>query len=259
MNTKLYSSTSVDFTVETVHIAFTGKAAGNLGLHVGDNPLSVLRNRINLEEELGLTAGSFAYINQVHGIAIARFAASNRRNTAISHEAAKQELGSAPTADAAISVTGRPLAVLVADCLPIVFLATRNDSERPISAVAHAGRQGLLDGVIEEVLNQLEFEGATEIRAWIGPSICGQCYEVPAELQEASEQIVSGISSTTSWGTPALDLPGAAHKKLLAHPLVQQVCMENWACTLETDTVFSHRRRDMGRIAGLIWRQKNDA
>jgi copper oxidase (laccase) domain-containing protein len=94
-------------------------------------------------------------------------------------------------------------------------------------------------------------QGAGDIRAWLGPSICGQCYEVPAELREDVAATVPSAWSTTSWGTPALDLPRGAARQLesLGVPVEYR-----GPCTLETEELYSYRRdRLSGRFAGLVW------
>lgn len=247
----LFSQTQLRIGNRTVHVAFTSVEAGNLGLHVGDDFCGVLNNRQNLEAEVGLPAGSFAYLNQVHGVEVAEPTLDGIHVPEVSTESGKAELASAPVADAAVSTDGRPLAIMVADCIPLVLVG--ENSQGPVLAVAHAGRRGLLDGVIQEAVSRMRAKGAQEIRIWLGPSICGHCYEVPQSMQEESEAIAPGISSTSSWGTPALDLPARAETIARGLPGVVSVDRSLAVCTLENKEVFSHRRGDAGRIAGLVW------
>ena len=93
--------------------------------------------------------------------------------------------------------------------------------------------------------------GATVIRAWLGPSVCGSCYEVPAELRDEVAAVLPATWSTTSWGTPALDLPAGAAGQLdaLGVPIEYR-----GPCTLENESLFSYRRDSRsGRFAGLVW------
>lgn len=231
---KIYSSTLVP----QAKVAFTSTAEGNLGGHVGDDPFKVAENRQALERQLGIEATPVAYMNQVH--------------SAIVVDAVAPNVGEAPTADGLLSRDARqPLAVMVADCVPLVFVGRRGDDQDPVSAVAHAGRKGLLDGVIENTMAAMKDAGAQEIEAWIGPAICGKCYEVPEDMQQESEASRPGISSTTSWGTPALDLPKTAAS------IVREAggtVHETGICTLENDTYFSYRRNaKTGRLAGVVW------
>lgn len=213
-------------------MAFTDSAAGNLALHVGDDGPSVTRRREELEAAAGIAPRRFQYMNQVHG----------------NHVAVMESDGPAPTADAMVS-RSLPLAVMVADCIPLVLVG--DGSAGPVVGVVHAGRPGLASGVIPAALDQLRTAGATDIRAWLGPSICGRCYEVPAELRADVAAVVPSAWSTTSWGTPALDLPAGAASQLESEGVLVEY---RGPCTLETDALYSYRRdRQSGRFAGLVW------
>jgi hypothetical protein len=103
----------------------------NLGDHVGDDPARVAANRRLLGEALGLPEAP-AWLSQVHGREVLRLEGAT--------------LPAERVADGA--VTGRPgrvLAVLTADCLPVLFCSA--DGRR--IGVAHAGWRGLADGVLE--------------------------------------------------------------------------------------------------------------
>lgn len=213
-------------------MAFTDSAAGNLALHVGDDGPSVTRRREELEAAAGIAPRRFQYMNQVHG----------------NHVAVMESDGPAPTADAMVS-RSLPLAVMVADCIPLVLVG--DGSAGPVLGVVHAGRPGLASGVIPAALDQLRTAGATDIHAWLGPSICGRCYEVPAELRADVAAVVPSAWSTTSWGTPALDLPAGAASQLESEGVLVEY---RGPCTLETDALYSYRRgRQSGRFAGLVW------
>lgn len=214
-------------------VAFTDTGAGNLALHVGDDAPSVLRRREELDAAAGIAPRRFQYMNQVHG----------------NHVALVDSVTVAPTADAMVSRT-QPLAVMVADCIPMVLVGDTGGAG-PVLGVAHAGRPGLASGVIPAAVDGMRAQGAGDIRAWLGPSICGQCYEVPAELREDVAATVPSAWSTTSWGTPALDLPRGAARQLesLGVPVEYR-----GPCTLETEELYSYRRdRLSGRFAGLVW------
>lgn len=213
-------------------MAFTDAGAGNLALHVGDDGPSVMRRREELNAAAGIAPRRFQYMNQVHG----------------NHVAVVESAAPAPTADAMVS-RSIPLAVMVADCIPLVLVG--DGSAGPVLGVVHAGRPGLASGVIPAALDQLRTAGARDIRAWLGPSICGNCYEVPAELRADVAAVVPSAWSTTSWGTPALDLPAGAASQLEAADVQIEY---RGPCTLETDALYSYRRdRQSGRFAGLAW------
>ena len=227
-----------------VSVAFTDTGAGNLALHVGDNPDEVLASRVDLEQAAGLGGRKFQYMDQVHG---------NRVEFIKVH-------GPGPTADAmvsAVTTSGagvhpapQPLAVMVADCVPVVFVADGPGAD-PVIAVAHAGRPGVASDVVTGTVQEMRKRGAVDISAWLGPSICGSCYEVPEKLRADVAALVPAAWSSTSWGTPALDLPAGVRAQLASLDVSVEYSGE---CTLENNSLFSYRRDSRtGRFAGLVW------
>ncbi|HXD27602.1 MAG TPA: polyphenol oxidase family protein [Arthrobacter sp.] len=227
-------------------LAFTSTTEGNLALHVGDRADAVLERRRTLEATLGLDAGALQFMNQTHSVRVHRV--TEAAGTGTSPEAGS---GWGPDADALVSADGSvALAVLVADCLPVVFAAPTGDGGLA-TAVAHAGRKGLLGGILPATVRELQDAGARGIHAWIGPAICGACYEVPAAMAAESDADLPGIEATTSWGTPSLDLPGAATRQLAGLGVRTTT---TGICTLEDPRYFSYRRDPgTGRLAGVIW------
>lgn len=231
-------------------VAFTDTNAGNIALHVGDDAGAVLRRRVRLEHAAGVAPRRFQYMNQVHGNEVSLVVGSGAvvESGASSESDAAAGAAQAPTADALVSL-GRPLAVMVADCIPLVLVGAGESG--PVLAAVHAGRPGLFSGVIPAAVEEMRASGATGIRAWLGPSVCGNCYEVPAELRDEVSAVLPSAWSTTTWGTPALDLPGGAASQLdaLGVPIEYR-----GPCTLENESLFSHRRDSRsGRFAGLVW------
>ena len=96
--------------------------------------------------------------------------------------------------------------------------------------------------------------GAAELTAWVGPHICGSCYEVPAELRQEVAAREPATAASTSWGTPALDI-GAGVTAQLERAGVAVVDVAR--CTLESPDLYSHRRdgASAGRSAGVIVRR----
>lgn len=228
-----------------VHLAVTGRHGGvsgapydelNLGGHVGDEPAAVRENRDRVAAAIGVPSERVLYMNQVHG-----------REVAVVDGPWD---GEAPEVDALVtSVPGLALAVLVADCVPVLLA----DPDTGVIGVAHAGRPGLVAGVVPATVAAMREAGARRIRARIGPAVCGECYEVPAQLQADVVARVPEAVATTRQGTPAVDVPGGVVAQLGA----EGVEVERWnSCTLESDDYFSHRgRRPTGRFAGLVWRE----
>ncbi|WP_237762636.1 polyphenol oxidase family protein [Arthrobacter sp. ERGS1:01] len=213
-------------------MGFTNSDAGNLAFHVGDDPARVRHNRDALDAGIGALGGSgtpttLHYMNQVHGNDVAVLAAPNAETPA----------AEAPTADALVSRSAS-LAVMVADCVPVVLAGVDADGT-PMVGVAHAGRPGVEKGVVEATVRELRLAGAQSLQAWIGPSVCGRCYEVPAAMRDAVAAVAPAAFATTSWGTPALDLPAAVEWQL---GQLGVNARNVGVCTLEHPEFFSHRR-----------------
>ena len=87
---------------------------------------------------------------------------------------------------------------------------------------------------------------------WIGPHVCGRCYEVPEQMRDDVAAAVPATRSETSWGTPALDL-GAGVAPSWQPPGCRPSTSSR--CTRESDDLHSYRRdgADSGRLAGLVW------
>ena len=228
-----------------VWVAFTDAAAGNLALHVGDSPSDVRRRRADIETALGLAGRPFRYMNQVHGNEVAVIGAATAAGNCTDAPAAE-----APTADAMVS-RGHPLAVMVADCVPVVLVGDRADGETPVLAVVHAGRPGVASGVVPAAVTRMRDLGAARLSAWIGPSVCGKCYEVPGGMRDDVAARVPAAWCTTSRGTPGLDLPAAVRSQLQDAGVAVEY---SGNCTLEDEQLFSYRRdQGTGRFAGLVW------
>lgn len=229
--------------VPGAHVRFTTAADGNLARHVGDDPIRVERNRALIEEEFGVPV---LFVNQVHS---SEAVTIHTRNDVDAIRAAL------PSADAL--VTDRrdiAVAIMVADCVPVVL----SDPEAGVIAAAHAGRRGLLDGIVENTVDAMRARGAKveDITAVIGPSICGACYEVPEYMREESLSRNPAVGAYTSWHTPALDLPRGTHFALRQSGLREESIHTLNACTRESTEFFSYRRDPhTGRFAAVISRE----
>ncbi|KQN86392.1 polyphenol oxidase family protein [Arthrobacter sp. Leaf69] len=237
-----------------VWVAFTDAAAGNLALHVGDSPLDVRRRRGDVAAAAGLAGRSFRYMNQVHGNEVAVIGAATAAGRRVAAPDADARVA-APTADAMVSL-GEPLAVMVADCVPVVLVGDRADGETPVLAVVHAGRPGVASGVVPAAITRMRELGAARLSAWIGPSVCGRCYEVPEDMRRDVAARVPAAWCTTARGTPGLDLPAAVRSQLQDAGVAVEY---SGNCTLEDEQLFSYRRDpDTGRFAGLVWTDRAD-
>ncbi len=204
----------------------------NLGLHVGDDAGAVLENRRRVAASWDVPPQRLALMDQCHG---AEVAIADGRAT------------QAPAVDGLVSTTpGVMLVAMVADCVPVMLA----DPAARVVGVAHAGRPGMMKGVVTEVISLMRSEGAREIHAWVGPSVCGRCYEVPAELRDEAAAVTPEAATVTWAGTPAIDVPAAVVAQLAG-----AVSELTWlpGCTRERADLFSHRRDGRtGRFAGVV-------
>lgn len=218
----------------------------NLGTHVGDEPLQVAANRRALLRSLP-GAARLSVTDQVHGADVAVVRADEDAGLAPGTAP-----GAARPADAQVSRdAGVALAVLTADCVPVLLATTRG---RPVIGVAHAGRRGVQRGVVAAAVAAMTRHGADahSITALVGPAICGRCYEVPPDMRDEVSAVVPVARATTRSGTPALDLPAAVAAQL--HDAGVTEVRRDDRCTAEVPSLFSHRRDGVtGRQAGLVW------
>lgn len=217
--------------------ASTGRFASfNLGGAVGDDPAAVLANRTRLAAGAGLAAAQLVWMNQVHGTRVQAVVSATAETTA--------------TDGIVTTATGLGLAVLVADCVPLLA----GEPRAGVIGAAHAGRLGAAAGIDLVLLATMQRAGASvdEVEVLVGPAICGRCYEVPAAMRDEVDAALPGSASTTRAGTPGLDLRAGLVRRLRAAG-VAGVAVDP-RCTFEDPDLFSHRRSaPTGRLAGLIW------
>ncbi|MGV9885691.1 peptidoglycan editing factor PgeF [Streptomyces sp. NPDC003395] len=234
-------------TVNGAHFAFTDRWGGvsavpyeelNLGGAVGDDPDAVTTNRELAAKSLGLDAARVVWMNQVHGADVAVL---------------EEPWGDAPVPRVDAIVTARrglALAVLTADCTPVLLA----DPVAGVAAAAHAGRPGMVAGVVPAALRAMMDLGAdpSRIVARTGPAVCGRCYEVPEEMRAEVAAVEPAAYAETSWGTPAVDVSAGVHAQL--ERLGVRDREQSPVCTRESRDHFSYRRdRTTGRLAGYVW------
>nr|WSZ95562.1 peptidoglycan editing factor PgeF [Streptomyces sp. NBC_00857] len=234
-------------TLSGAHFAFTDRWGGvsaapydqlNLGGAVGDDPAAVRANRELAAKSLDLDPALVVWMNQVHG-----------REVAVTEGPWTTE--DIPAVDAIVTERrGLALAVLTADCVPVLLA----DPVAGIAAAAHAGRPGLVAGIVPAAVEAMAGLGAepSRITARTGPAVCGRCYEVPAAMRDEVASAVPEAWSETSWGTPAVDVTAGVHAQLEALGVRDR--QRSVVCTLESDDHYSYRRdRTTGRLAGYVW------
>ena len=154
--------------------------------------------------------------------------------------------GLVPEADALLTYTPNvAVLVRVADCVPVVLVT----EERDTVGVVHAGRRGLVAGVVPAAAQILQDRGRGAVTAWVGPHICGRCYELDVDTAAEVADAVPPAASTTWSGTPAADLGAGVTAQL--HELGATV-HHLGGCTLEDDRFFSFRRNGTSQRQGAL-------
>lgn len=220
-------------------------AALNLATHVGDDPAAVRENRRRLRGALALPSEP-VWLRQVHATSVLD---ADQLPCAVTREAPPAE---APQADAAMTrVPGRVLAMLVADCLP-VMLARQDGSA---VALAHAGWRGLASGVLEASVAALGGP-PQRLQAWLGPAIGPKHFEVGEEVRAAfctRQGTAQRAFERNARGRWQCDLHLLARQRLAALGIDSVYGEQN--CTYDQPQSFFSFRRDgvTGRMAALIW------
>lgn len=216
---------------------------GNRYAADGDDPATVARNRAQLVELAGLPSAPH-WLKQVHGIDVLRV------------EAPADSDAAEPVADALVTSTpGVVLAILTADCLPVVFAAKDG---REVAA-AHAGWPGLSRGMLEATLGAMTTPAA-DVVAWIGPAAGPARYEVGKDVFDVFVSHDADAVSCFIHTRPdhwLADLPALARRRLVARGMSPADIHGGDLCTMgEPARFFSHRRDGRsGRIATLAWMQ----
>ena len=245
-----------------VGVAFTDRSGGvsqppfdslNLGRSDFDDDDALVANFGLLRSRLGVD--KIITVAQVHGTDVLEVTPDLVTAWRDGSELGSNVAGGVPLvkADAMVTtLTGVALCIRVADCLPVLF----SDPVAGVIGAAHAGRVGLLAGVLPATVAAMRRLGAQHIEAWIGPGICGRCYEVPQAMADGAWHQMPATKCRTTWGTPSIDLAAGAARQLQDEDVTVTPLGQ---CTFETPSLYSHRRDHgaTGREAGLIWRLPN--
>lgn len=205
----------------------------NLAAHVGDDEQRAFENRTILASHCSLPTEP-VWLNQIHGDTIHVVKEERSKNKTI-------------TADASYSdQAGIVLAVLVADCLPILMCSSDG---REIAAL-HAGWRGLAKGIVRCAVDRFQSE---DLIAWLGPAI-GPChYEVDRMVRDhfkTTDAFLTG-KDETHW---QFDMFAEAERQL-NDAGVSQV-ERSMHCTFCDENLYSFRREGTtGRFAALVWRE----
>ena len=216
-----------------------GHGGLNLGLHVGDDPVAVEKNRGLLRAHV---AAEPAWLAQVHG-------------TRVIDLSAAAHLTDPPEADASIATQPNQVCtIMTADCLPVLLADVRGTHV----GAAHAGWRGLAQGVIVQTVEAMRASGADQLTAWLGPAIGPQAFEVGSEVRRAFAHL--GARAEAAF----VPVPGKPDKFLANLPALARLALQKAGvtqvhggtdCTVSNPTKFYSFRRDQvtGRMASLIW------
>lgn len=212
-------------------------ASNNFGTHVEDNFANVMQNRKNLSKNLNLPGEPF-WLEQTHTNICVNVTTRN----------------ASPNADASITRNKQiPLAILTADCVPIVICNQQGDE---IAAI-HAGWKGLVSGIIENTVRQFT-SPAADYLAWIGPAICQNCYATGSDVQNQFINKYIFLKEAFNERNEKIyaNLPKIANL-ILNNLGISKVYLANTCTYEENDKYYSYRRQAItGRIATIIWFQE---
>lgn len=236
------SPLSSDTGARRVRKVVTDRSAGNLADHVGDDDAVVAANRARLAELIGLPEQDVVYMEQIHSPNV----------TEVTTELL-DELEGTPVevTDALVTtVPGVALVVLTADCVPVLL----SDEDAGVVAAVHAGRIGARNGIIARTVERMEELGATPsaVHALLGAAAAGEDYEVPESMAEDVEERLPGSRTTTTAGTPGLDIRAGITRQLLG--LGVRAIDADPRSTITAENFFSYRREGAtGRQAAVVW------
>lgn len=212
----------------------------NFGSHVGDDPITVEKNRNLLN---ALVPSEPIWLEQVHG----------------SHVILAEAAGCLPRADACVAHKNNAVCVVMtADCLPVLLC----DQAGSVVAAAHAGWRGLADGVLDKTIQAMGVDGSS-LMAWLGPAIGPSVFEVGAEVRQA---FIKHDPSAEAAFSPLPSLDASLDNKFLANLYllarqrlaalgITRIYGGNDCTYTDAERFFSYRRDDRtGRMATLIWK-----
>ncbi len=216
----------------------------NLGYSTGDDESAVNTNRARLNS---LLPEAPRWLKQVHGANVLE----------------AEKVLNRPEADASVTrCPGTVCAILVADCLPLLF----TDREGSVVAAAHAGWRGLAGGVVDNTVAAMAARGAAarDVLAYIGPGIGPRAFEVGDDVYEAYTAGDPGAAAAfTRRVQDREDVKGKwlADLFILARRALERCGVDQvyggGLCTYSDPARFYSYRRDRitGRMGAFIWRE----
>lgn len=231
-----------------------GKSEGdfssfNLGLHVEDDPKTVLQNRFALEKHL---SKKLVFMNQTHSDKVVLV----DKNDAC--ESKKMLEGTMPVslgveADGIVTCDKSiALAVLTADCLPL--LMTTEDGA--VVAAVHCGWKGVYSNIIKNAVSLIREHSQREIYAYLGPCIGPESFEVGGELLDKFKSVLEKAElafTKKDNGKYLCSLPLLTRMQLEKAGVTKVVesCVDTYQ---NPNLLYSYRRaKRTGRMASVIF------
>ncbi len=211
----------------------------NLALHVGDNPISVLRNREILAKKFDFYIDNLIYMDQTHSdnIQIINDTFTNKQENCDGIITNKPNI---------------PLMVMVADCIPVLLF----DREKKVIGAVHAGRNGTFKSISKKAVELMTKEFGSnpeDIIVSLGPSIHSCCYEVGENLADIAKKSFGKKYVLKRDGSFYLDLQILNFDQLKSVGVKEENIEISKICTSCDKNYFSYRRDGVtGRFAGVI-------
>ena len=222
----------------------------NCGFGSNDDPALIAENRQRVANCLGFQPDQMFGLRQTHSASVVKIDSTTDAS-----------IDARAKADALITYdSGYALAILTADCVPVLFAAP----EMGVIGAAHAGWRGAVDGVLEATIAMMAKQGVTpdQIEAVIGPAIQQANYQVGDDLRHAvlavhDDAEVFFDPDQDMEGKYRFDLPGFVQSRLCKEGLgkVTDLGIDTYG---ESSGLFSHRHAthaalpDSGRQISVI-------
>ncbi|SER04304.1 conserved hypothetical protein [Gracilibacillus ureilyticus] len=220
-------------------------ASNNLGLHVGDQSTDVIGNRKRLAEQINIPLNKWVFTEQTHGFNVKQIWKKDGGKG--SHSMSD----SITDTDGLITTDKEILSVLLfADCVPLFFLV-----KSEAAAISHAGWRGTVGNIANETVQAFKHLGykADQLEVVIGPSICGDCYEVSQEVIGHIPQRYKEVYQLRN-SHYYLNLKDLNYLQLVDAGVKKENILVTSYCTAHDELFFSHRRdkQKTGRMLGFI-------
>ncbi len=211
----------------------------NLALHVGDNPIDVLKNREIMSKKFDFYIDNLIYMDQTHSdnIKIINDTFTNKQENCDGIITNKPNI---------------PLMVMVADCIPVLLY----DRIKKVIGAIHAGRNGTFKSISKKavfIMKEKFNSNPEDIVVSLGASIKSCCYEVGEDLADIAIKSFGDKYVLKKDSSFYLDLQTLNFDQLKKIGVKEENIEISTICTSCDKNYFSYRRDGVtGRFAGVI-------